>query len=41
MPGAGSCLDRNDFHLLKRFTRQVERLADEVERLNDTIEDGE
>ena len=38
MPGNDSALDRNDFQMLERLTRQVGRLADEIERLNDNIE---
>lgn len=38
MAGAGSCFDRNDWEMLNRLTLNVSRLADEVERLNDNLE---
>lgn len=38
MAGAGSCLDRNDYQLFQELSRNVERLADELERLNDNME---
>jgi len=38
MPGAGSSLDRNDYRILERLTAEVGRLADELERMNDTLE---
>lgn len=38
MPGAGSALDRNDHALIQELTRQVERVADELERANDLRE---
>jgi len=42
MPGAGSALDKNDHRLIRQLTREVGRLADELEQLNDTLEaDGE
>lgn len=39
MPGSGSGFDRNDWQMLDRMTRNIGRLADEVERLNDNIEE--
>lgn len=41
MPGAGSSLDRSDYELLDRLTANVARLADEVERLNQNLEDDD
>lgn len=41
MAGAGSALDRNDYQLIEDLVRQVGRLADEVERLNDGLEDDD
>ncbi|ERJ07438.1 hypothetical protein HLRTI_000480 [Halorhabdus tiamatea SARL4B] len=38
MAGAGSAFDRNDHRLIERLTRQVGKLADEVERQNDARE---
>lgn len=38
MPGVGSALDRNDHELIRTFSRQVSRLADEMERMNDRRE---
>lgn len=39
MAGAGSCLDRNDYQLLERLNGNISRLADELERLNDNLEE--
>lgn len=41
MPGAGSGLDRNDYELILTLTNEVGRLADEVERRNDLLEEGD
>lgn len=38
MPGAGSALDKNDWRMLHQLSMQVERVADELERMNDNLE---
>lgn len=40
MPGSGSGFDRNDFQLVRELVDNIGRLADEVERLNDNMDDG-
>lgn len=42
MPGAGSALDRQDWQLLDALRVEMRRIANELERLNDALEeDGE
>ena len=41
MPGAGSALDRNDHELIRRHTRALERVGEELARLNDNLEDDD
>jgi len=41
MPGAGSALDRNDHELIRRHTRALERVGEQLERLNDNLEGGD
>jgi hypothetical protein len=40
MPGAGSSLDRNDYQLLERLTRAIERQAEATEELTEELRDG-
>ena len=39
MPGNGSSLDRNDYQLIERLTRAVERQAEATEQLVEQLED--
>jgi len=39
MAGNGSAFDRNDHQLIERLASEVGRVADELERLNDNMED--
>lgn len=41
MPGSGSSLDRNDYQLIERLTRAVERQAVATEALVQQLEDDD
>lgn len=41
MPGAGSCLDKNDHQLIRRHTRALERVGEELARLNNNLEEDD
>ena len=34
MPGAGSCLDTNDWHMLNELSDNIRRLAEAIEEQN-------
>ena len=41
MPGSGSGFDRNDYQLVERLCRAIERQAEATERVADQLEDEE
>lgn len=39
MPGSGSSFDRNDWELFNKMKASMDRIADQLERLNDNLEE--